>query len=234
LDERGDLEDVITVLRGPSYDVVLMASKDLAEYMALSQQAFVRKFDFSRYVLNNFPGWTSQQAFRRSAPDLFYHGGVVPGHASHVNGCQIIRTSVTVESIVEEWKNSIDPSKKRYETFKIRDWKNQRLIECSCAPGAIANYFTKSDKPFEVSPAFFRPEVLAKYKADPEKYRLEDRSISCRNSWYLKTYDINDAGQVHTYIVYLSQLPYEEQQYWKSFNEWPKRTNLKAGLPDRF
>jgi hypothetical protein len=234
LDDRGDLEDVITVLSGRSYNVVLMACKDLAEYMALSQQALVRKFDFTRFVLNNFSGWANQEPLRCSAPDLFYHVAVMSGHASYVNGCQIIRSSVTAEAIVAEWKRSLDPSNNRYETFKIQDWKNNRLIECSCAPDAISNYFTKSDKPFEVSPAFFRPEVLSKYKADPEKYMLKDRSISCRNSWYLKTYDINEAGQVHTYIVYLSQLPYEEQQYWKSFNEWPKEPISKRAFQTDF
>jgi hypothetical protein len=170
LDDRGDLEDVITVLSGPSSNVVLMASKELAEYMALTEQALIRKFDFTRFVLNDFSGWADQEPSHRSTRDLFYHGAVLPGHASYVRGCQIIRTSVTPEAMVEEWKRSIDLSNKRYETFKIQDWKNKRLIECSCAPDAISNYFTKSDKPFETSPAFFRPEVLAKYKADPEKY----------------------------------------------------------------
>jgi hypothetical protein len=33
---------------------------------------------------------------------------------------------------------------------------------------------------------------------------------------------VNEAGQVHTYLIYLSHLPYEEQLYWKSFNEAPK------------
>lgn len=84
------------------------------------------------------------------------------------------------------------------------------------------NYFTKSDLPFELSPAFFRAEVLARYKADPDKYRLDDRSITCRNAWYLKTYDINEAGQVHTYLCYLADLPIAEQRYWKAFNEEPK------------
>lgn len=82
--------------------------------------------------------------------------------------------------------------------------------------------------PWEVTPAFFKPEVLAKYKADPEKYELLHRSITCRGTWYLKTYDVNDANQVHTYLVYLRDLPYEEQLYWQSFNEWPK-----AGISQR-
>ena len=37
---------------------------------------------------------------------------------------------------------------------------------------------------------------------------MDDRSIGCRGAWYLKSYDINDAGQVHAYIGDLAHLPY--------------------------
>ena len=86
---------------------------------------------------------------------------------------------------------------KQYESFIAYDLKNGVVEEISCAPGATANYFTKSDLPFEITPAFFRPEVLQRYKSDPTKYTLEERSISCRGTWSLQTYDINEAGQVH-------------------------------------
>ena len=125
--------------------------------------------------------------------------------------------------MVKEWIAEEDVSTKQYASFKIIDGRNRRLVETSCGPDHIVNYFTKSDLPWEISPAFFRPEVLHKYKQDLEKYTVRDRSISCRGAWYLETYDINnETGQVHTYIGYLAALPYEEQLYWKSFNEWPK------------
>jgi hypothetical protein len=134
----------------------------------------------------------------------------------------VIRPSVTIADLVREWKAEENRSKRKYATFKIYDRKNSINVETSCAPQFLSNYFQNSDLPWEISPAFFRPEVLHRFKADPEKYTLEERSISCRNAWYLKTYDINEAGQVHTYIGYLADLPYEEQLYWQSFNEWPK------------
>jgi hypothetical protein len=134
----------------------------------------------------------------------------------------VIRPGVTVADLVREWKAEEDPSKKKYATFKIYDRKNGVNVETSCAPQFLSNYFQKSDLPWEISPAFFRSEVLHRFKADPEKYTLEDRRITCRNAWHLKTYDINESGQVHTYIGYLADLPYEEQVYWQSFNEWPR------------
>jgi len=95
---------------------------------------------------------------------------------------------------------------------------------------ALVNYYTESELPWEISPAFFRPEVLQKYKQDLEKYTIGDRDISCRGAWFLKGYDINEAGQVHAYIGDLAQLPFEEQLYWRSFNEWPKGDIAKRAL----
>ena len=240
LDDRGDIEDVIRVLwlKGPPTEteiaVVTILTKDLAMYMALADMVLVLKFDFTRFQPKDFGGWNQErQSSEKSAPDLFYNVGRSV-NASYANGIMILRPNVTVEQLVQAWKDEEDESKKQYATFKIIDWKNKRQIEISCGPGHLSNYFEKSDKPFEISPAFFRPEVLTRFKNDPEKYDLEDRSIGCRNAWYLKTYDINEAGQVHTYIGYLAKLPYEEQVYWQSFNEWPKGSISKRAFESDF
>jgi hypothetical protein len=108
------------------------------------------------------------------------------------------------------------------------------VAEITCDPKSLANYFVESDLPYEITPAFFRPEVLLKYKSQPDKYEVRDRSIACRNAWHLKTYDINEAGQVHTYLTYLGSLPYEEQLYWKSFNEAPKAPISERALTTDF
>lgn len=240
LDNTGDIEDVIRViwLEGPGTEpdaaVVTIRIKELATYMALADMALVLKFDFTRFEPKNFGGWAqNRQSQKKSAPDLFYNVGRST-NASYANGCMILRPNVTVEQLVQEWKDEEDESKKQYATFKIIDWKNQRQVEASCGPEFLSNYFEKSEKPFEISPAFFRPEVLTRFKNDSEKYHLEDRSIGCRNAWYLKTYDINEAGQVHTYIGDLAKLPYEEQVYWQSFNEWPKAPISKRAFENDF
>lgn len=227
LDKRGDIEDVIRVIWLKDHEAnerdvaVTILVKDLATYMAVSGMSLVLKFDFTRFEPKAFSGWDhDRQVHKVSAPDLFYTLGT-SANASYADGCMIVRPSVTVDDLIQEWKDEEDPQKKQYATFKIYDWKNKRLVETSCAPGFLSNYFQQSETPFEISPVFFRPEVLTRFKNDPEKYDLQDRSISCRNAWYLKTYDINETGQVHTYIGYLADLPYEEQCYWQSFNEWP-------------
>lgn len=240
LNDEGDLEDIICIFdeRADEWDkskrAVLISSSELHKYMAVSGQAMYRKFDFTRVDIEQFSGWGDPQRKTVRNASLFYNSGLLPGHASYINGGQVIAPSITVDDMVEEWRRERDSSLKLYETFKIIDWKNGQHVECSCAPGEIANYFTVSDRPYEVSPAFFKPQVLQKYKADPEKYEIGDRTISCRNSWSLKTYDINEAGQVHTYIVYLAALPYSEQQHWKLYNVWPKAPISKRAYENDF
>lgn len=232
LDSRGDIEDVIKVIHRDkenaceSIDVVTILRKDLDKFMALSKTCLVLGFDFTRVPLGNFNGWGEIRRFDREEADLCYHGGV-DGYGSFCNGSMVVYPQVTVSGLVSKWKAEEDKSKRKYAIFKIYDRKNKVNVETSCAPNCISNYFEISNLPWEISPAFFRPEVLHRFKADPEKYTLEERRISCRNAWYLKTYDINEAGQVHTYIGYLANLPYEEQLYWQSFNEWPKASISK-------
>ena len=140
-----------------------------------------------------------------------------------MNGRQIVVPSVTKREIVRRYKERRNPKKQRYAVFKAKNLKTMERIEVSCNPARLSNYFQpESDLPLEMSPAFFRAELLHKYKSDPSKYELTDRSISCRGAWHLQTYDVNEAGQVHTYLRYLAYLPYQEQLYWQSFNEWPK------------
>lgn len=232
LDARGDIEDVIRVIRaelgprGESLTAVTILARDLFTYMTLADMALVYFFDFTRFN-GGFNGWGDHPRIDRKTPDLFYHGGSI-GNASYVNGRMIVRSTIPLQQLIDEWKEELNPTrKKEYATFKIFDRKNNVEVETSCAPEFLSNYFQRSDLPWEISPAFFRPDVLHRFKADPEKYSLDDRSISCRNAWYLKSYDINEAGQVHAYIGDLARLPIEEQRYWQSFNEWPKGTISK-------
>lgn len=232
LDQRGDIEDVIRIIRlgegsgRESLTAVTILTKDLSTYMTLADMAVVFIFDFTRFKPGSFNGWGDHPRIQHREPDLFYNGGS-DGNASYVNGRMVVRSTVPLEQLIEEWKEGSNPTKREYATFKIFDRKNNVEVETSCGPEFLSNYFQKSNLPWEISPAFFRPDVLHRFKADPEKYSLDDRSISCRNAWYLTTYDINEAGQVHTYVGYLADLPIEEQRYWQSFNEWPKGTISK-------
>jgi len=227
LDEFGDVEDVIRIVKSELSTVdfngslVTIRRVEFEKYMALTDSSAVQMFDITRFSFDSFSGWGNHPIPNPTTEGgLTYRLVLEPGYASYLRGFHIMRPSLTSSEMAARFVKG--DARRLHESFIAFDWKNNVVREISCGPGGTANYFTASDLPFEISPAFFRPEVLLKYKADSEKYTLRNNSISCRGSWHLQTYDINEYGQVHTYIRYLSQLPYEEQRYWKAFNEAPK------------
>lgn len=229
LDEHGDIEPIIRFIpitedTGSDNDcLITIKAKNLYKYMAVNNYALVQKFDFTRVEYGSFPGWNNQKtSYEEPNPSLFFNTGKQAG-ASYANGACLMMSPLSKIEILKELRDDWSDTNKSYATFKAFDWKNKVQAEISCSPDALASYFDKeSERPFQITPAFFRSEVLHKYKADPEKYDLENRSVGSRAGWNLKTYDVNEAGQVHTYLCYLADLPYSEQLYWQSFNEWPK------------
>jgi len=241
LNSDGDVEPVIKVIdladaaKQRSATLVTIDAEHLHRYMAVTETALVAKFDFTRYRPGGgFAGWHEPKRGEHVADDLRYHTGVQAG-ASFANGALVVRPVLTKEMMIARSRREWDGTHKQYATFKAHDWRNRRLAEISCGPTALASYFDEgSNLPFQTTPAFFRPDVLLKYKADPEKYTLEHRSISARGGWYLKSYDVNEEGQVHAYLYDLANLPYAEQLYWQSFNEWPKSGISKRAFESDF
>lgn len=234
-DHRGDIEDVVRVITRPHEGRVVTALRTVFdEYLIMTKQVGLMLYDSTRYESKNFSGWAGHtQTTRNQNGDIHYRIGLIPDVASYITGFQIIRPALSKLEIIRR-HTSGNLHDRKYAEFITYDWKHKTIRECSCDPQYLGNYFVKSDFPFEISPVFFRPEVLQKYKSDTEKYQLGDRSISCRHAWHLQTYDINDAGQVHTYLKYLSHLPYEEQLYWKSCNEAPKAPISKRSFASDF
>lgn len=241
LDRRGDIEDVIrTVSKRKGVEdifgeTVITFNRDLLDrYLALTDSVVIRTFDFTRFRPRKFGGWPqSQETQQVRDEDLYYRSMIAPGYGSFIRGFQIVGSQISKETLFNPFGDN-KQGERAYASFIAYDWKNDVVGEISCAPNRSANYFIDSELPHELSPAFFRAEVLLKYKSDSEKYRLQDRSISCRGTWHLQTYDINEAGQVHTYLAYLRSLPYEEQLYWKVYNEPPKGPISKRAIKTDF
>lgn len=225
LNDEGDVVNLAGVERiergqgGRSATLVWIDRELLELHMAATHTCLAQMFDSTR-IPCDFTGFDGgeEKAVVDVAAGLTYRSRVA-GVSSYFRGVQFIRPARTAKEFGER-AYAKEHGPKEYETFLIQDFKNKRLVECSCDPAAMASYFDKgSPLPFQTSPVFFKAAVLDKYKADPDKYRIDDRSITCRNSWHLQTYDVNEAGQVHTMIKYLGDLPVSEQRYWKAFNE---------------
>jgi len=231
LDRFGDIEEVVKIIKignlpkNENGKVICFKKSILGEYAEVEDLTLFRMYDFTRYKSGDFPGWgnnNNEQDFGNSQ-NIFGRLVIESRVGSYFRGFQLVEVRVPKERVIANaWGETEIDEEKRYCSYIAQDWKNRKITEISCNPSCLANYFTKSDLPFEVTPAFFKPEVLSKYKSDRDKYNLDTRSVSCRGAWHLETFDINSAGQVHTYLIYLSHLPYEEQLHWKQFNEYPK------------
>ncbi|MYE04829.1 MAG: hypothetical protein F4Y00_07655 [Bacteroidetes bacterium SB0662_bin_6] len=245
-DGNGDVESVIQLVRmAPrgtqrTATIITIAREIIELHMSAADSVVIQMFD-STCINKNFSRW---QGHARVVSDhernLHYSALIEPSHQSYVRGLQVLHPRKTAEelgaALVEEKAQS-----KRYESYTIADWRNSgtrgrkpdprvlldhtkcKLVTASCNPNSLASYFDPpSTLPFQISPAFFKPDVLNRYLADPDKYSVDDQSISCRNAWHLKIYRVNDAKQIYTYVTYLGNLPHSEQVYWKSFNEAPR------------
>ena len=239
LNDEGDVVDLAGIVRekgnGQDRANVVWVDRDLLDqHMAATTSCLAVMFDSTR-VPRDFIGFSN--AGYREVTDrqqsLVYKFSI-EGSSSYFRGVKFVQASGTAEALGKVQYDSAQQPKK-YETFIIQDWKNRRIIEWSCDPAALASYYEPESKnPLQMSPVFFKPSVLDKYKVDRQKYQLTDRSISCRNAWHLETFDVNEAGQVHTYITYLGRLPIEEQRYWKSCNEQPKGPISKRSMQTDF
>lgn len=228
-DDNGDLTHNVSVTtREGDGDVSLVTFTwpELEEYLAIAGFALVRMFDFTLLRYGQFGTWgDGTEQFVRRSNDFFYRQKTI-ANAAYTRGVQIIRPR-NARTISDEISNrwSSGRANKQHVTFTAQDLRhNKVVVEISTDPVATTNYFDAggNDLPFELSPAFFHPEVLSKYKTDREKYTVDDRDISCRAAWTLRAYDVNEAGQVFAYICYLRALPHRELLHWKSFNEPPK------------
>lgn len=238
-DNHGDLEHVVslTVRHEDKVSLVSFQREPLEVYLAASNQVLVQLFDFTLLDRSLFTSWGDEpEHLIVESNDLFYRQKV-SGPAAYTRGVQIIRPTRSKGDILSakqaSWRGYY---KEEYAEFIAHDWRNKRITKISTAPSATTNYFVahENELPFELSPAFFRPEVLLKYKTDRDKYQITDRNIDCRAAWHLRRFDINEAGQVHAYICDLRRLPYSEQLYWQSYNEEPRASISRRAIEHDF
>lgn len=241
VNDSGDEVEKIKIIRESDITLVTIRRKTLDKLLHLGQWVLVRYVDFTRREKDfyNYQGVKSKTVV---PPEYEAKYEIRSCGLKYVEfrGAQIERPKTPKEKVLSFFEDE-ELDERKYATFTVYDWKNKAILEnYSLSPENFANYFTESDLPFETSPIFFKAEVIDKYKHNPDKYEVSERTISCRGGWYLQTYDINEYNQIHTYAVYLSRLPYTEQLHWLQYNEKPKgglskrafRTDFEGEFPE--
>ena len=214
-DDDGDREHVVslTLEQGePATTLVSFKREPLDEFMSVSKSVLVRMYDFMFLRPSN----SKKREWPDDPPpvtvngnnDLIYEQQVMPGYGSWTRGIQLLRPRLPRYKIYESIRGDTYKEPLEYVKFTAWDWRNgngEAIV--STDPQATTNYFDQTGTlPFEISPVFFDPEVLRKYKNDHDKYPRHRPYIQCRNMWTLP-YHVNDAGQVQVYIKDLSKPP---------------------------
>lgn len=225
-DELGDWEDVVTVTQGDDagLDLVTFKRQQLEHLLIASNSVLVRTFVLDLYPLDHALKWTAEFETVHEDAEFFYRRKIEDGKGGYYQGVQIIPPRPSIS--LRYWDHfGRTREENEYVKFMAYDFRNGRITNISTNPSATtAHPSPENDLPHTLSPAFFHPDVLSKYKNDPDKYTIQEysRSIICRGGLTLRSYDVNEAGQISAYICDLQRMPYKEQQHWKIHNEEPK------------
>ena len=236
IDKQGDWLDLICVTT-PKIDeangitLVSFQRDALDQYLAVRDMVVVQMFDFTLHrkpFSANSSGHDSERSSLQRSGHIFFRRQTGHGVIA-TRGVQIVSSKLTRRVAEQHIRDSdLWPESDEFVEFIIHDFRNKEIRSISSDPTSTTTYFDAKDNnlPFETSPAFFHPEVLLRYKADQDKYRMTNNHVFCRNAWDLR-YHMNNANQISAYICDLRNLPVKEQRYWQSFNEKPK-----AGLSE--
>ena len=110
---------------------------------------------------------------------------------------------------------------KQFEEFTIGG-DSDNPEKSTCDPDQLANNIGANPEcPHYLTPVFFRKDVMQKYYGSSD-YEISDGWLSRHGSWGLRL-DNNSADHVSVFLGDLGRdLPFREQQYWKSFNLFPE------------
>ena len=177
IDEDGDIEPVVSVTKETeSIPTTLITCKRqvLERYLAATDNVLIRFFDLMIFKTREVQSWEKAPREEYKGPEeIFSFRCIHPNGQTYTRGAQIFRPTTPRKELFQQLTDTRDEEENReYASFIIYDFRNKEVVEVSTKPGDTTNYFQAKDNslPFELSPAFFRPEVLSKYKADRDKY----------------------------------------------------------------
>ncbi|HHT9105128.1 MAG TPA: hypothetical protein ACFYD7_04555 [Candidatus Wujingus californicus] len=117
--------------------------------------------------------------------------------------------------------------------------KEGNEVEHTSNPDKLNNYFgSNPGAPHYLTPVYFRREVLSKYFAEPERYRVSDGRLICLSLWSCQI-----DNDLDSYVVVFlgdlgRDLPYDERLHWRQFNIAPEggvsETNFRRSFLAQF
>lgn len=221
--ENGDWEKVAEI-KGETIRIKLTI---LRKYLALRRMNLLLFFDEMRFSQQSFQELGLTPVMNQIVKDddyIYSYSSLVNCHADgNKSGGWIMGKCVLRYREKDYNRDSFDQDDKQYAEF-IYDYDDEgEPMSHSCKKETLSNYFVANgDNPLEMTPIFFKKEVLDKYYSNPNKYTVSDGAVGCEGSWSLYI-DNDHRNYVIVPLVYLGNLDYSEQLYWKGYNVSPER-----------
>lgn len=98
-------------------------------------------------------------------------------------------------------------------------------LDFTSDPDSLSNYFgANPDAPHYLTPVYFDPRVLNRYRDEPSKYEITSSQLSCLGIWSIAIGE-STTGLVEVYLGDLGRdLPWQERPHWKAHNVLPGGT----------
>ena len=232
----GEEVEKIKIIDKEKINLIVIKKKTLDKLLHLGDWTLVGFFDFRRTKSHDPGSLKSKDGITKKLGIKYkikYSDGNRVEHANfygwHIRKPICSKSDVLVDDEEE--------GPRKYESFIIYDSQNKCIFkDYSIAPDNFCNHHSEKNRehlPPAISPVCFKPEVLDNYKNNPDKYQLEDRTITCHGAWSLDYHFNPKTRQVIVYAKHLGQLPYREQLHWKRYNEKPPSPNLKEIVSER-
>lgn len=221
--ENGDWEKVAEI-KGETIRIKLTI---LRKYLALRRMNLLLFFDEMRFSQQSFQELGLTPIMNQIVKDddyIYNYSSLVNCHADgNKSGGWIMGKCVLRYWEKDYNRDSFDQDDRQYAEF-IYDYDDEgEPMSHSCKKKTLSNYFVANgDNPLEMTPIFFKKEVLDKYYSNPNKYTVSDGAVGCEGSWSLHI-DNDHRNYVIVPLVYLGNLDYSEQLYWKGYNVSPER-----------
>lgn len=216
--ENGDWEKVAEI-KGVKARIKLSL---LRKYLAMRKMNLLLFFDEMRYSQQSFQELGLTPVTNQIVKDTDYiynYSSLLNCHADgNKSGGWIMGKCVLRYREKDYNRDSFDQDDKQYAEF-IYDYDDEGEPKLhSCKKDTLSNFFVANgDNPLEMTPIFFKKEVLDKYYSNPNKYTVGDGYVGCEESWSMYV-DNDHRNYVMVPLVYLGSLEYSEQLYWKGYN----------------
>ena len=220
VDKCGDREKVVDF----AGDEVRVRTKYILRFIAAKQCLFVYFVDSRLASSSSYPLGSTECISESDEVGGNYHIG--QWYASDIDEGYLL-SMIYARSFIEPgdvetcgvWP--YDEKKEWYPEFIIGERPDGSLVRYACDPNKLGTYFDREPRaPYYLTPVFFKPAVLDKYRSSPH-FDVSERHISCGSQWRCEIDNV-DPDRVMVYLGDLGRdLPESERTHFLSFEMSP-------------